>query len=75
MKTTMMRPEHWDEVKSIYWSDIKTNQATFEESPPDSWENWSKKFLDDLSIVCIDGYNVLGCDLAGFYPRGLSRSR
>jgi L-amino acid N-acyltransferase YncA len=56
----MMRPEHWDVVKSIYWSGINTGQATFEESPPDSWEDWSKKFLDDLSLVCMDGDNVLG---------------
>jgi len=60
MKIKMMRPEHWDEVKSIYWSGIKTGQATFEESPPNSWEDWSKKFLNELSIVCMDGDNVLG---------------
>lgn len=23
-----MRREHWDEVKSIYWSGIKTDQAS-----------------------------------------------
>ena len=60
MKIKMMRPEHWDEVKGIYWSGIKTGQATFEESPPDAWENWSNKILDDLSLVYLDGDNVLG---------------
>jgi L-amino acid N-acyltransferase YncA len=60
MKIIMMGAEHWDEVKSIYWSGIKTGQATFEESPPDSWQKWSQKFLNDLSLVCLEGNKVLG---------------
>jgi len=60
MTISMMRPEHWDEVKRIYQAGINTGQATFEESPPDSWEKWSIKFLNDLSLVCMEEGIVLG---------------
>ena len=60
MKVTMMRSEHWDEVKRIYQAGINTGQATFEESPPSSWKNWSKKFLKDLSLVCMEENDVVG---------------
>ena len=60
MIISLMAPENWDEVKRIYQAGINTGQATFEESPPASWKNWSKKFLKDLSLVCSEGNNVLG---------------
>jgi len=60
MKITLMTPEHWDDVKRIYQAGIDTAQATFEESPPSSWEKWSKKFLSNLSIICMDEISILG---------------
>jgi L-amino acid N-acyltransferase YncA len=53
MKIIVMGAEHWDEVKTIYWSGIKTSQVAFEESPPDSRQSWAAKFLTDLSLVCL----------------------
>jgi len=60
MKITWMRSEHWKEVKRIYQQGIDTGDATFEISPPISWDAWSRKFLSDLSLVLLDDDHVLG---------------
>jgi L-amino acid N-acyltransferase YncA len=60
MRIIVMDPGHWADVKRIYQQGIDTYQATFEESPPVSWEKWSKKFLPGLSLVCLDGDQMLG---------------
>jgi phosphinothricin acetyltransferase len=60
MEITRMELEHWKDVERIYQAGIDTGQATFEESPPDSWQKWSDKFLKNLSLVCLDGNQVLG---------------
>jgi len=60
MQFIMMDSSHWTDVKRIYQQGIDTGQATFESAPPASWEEWSKKFLPDLSLVCLEGDQVLG---------------
>ena len=55
-----MKEEHWIEVKSIYQAGIDTHQATFEDSPPETWRVWSEKFLSNLSLVCLEEEKVLG---------------
>ena len=60
MKITPMGSSHWAEVKRIYQQGIDTGQATFEEFPPSSWEDWSYKFTRNLALVYLDGGQVLG---------------
>jgi len=55
-----MKEEHWIEVKRIYQAGIDTGQATFEDSPPDTWRAWLKKFLNNLSLVYLAEGSVLG---------------
>jgi len=55
-----MKEEHWIEVKTIYQAGIDTGQATFEDSPPDTWRAWLKKFLNNLSLVYLAEGSVLG---------------
>ncbi|HDD61087.1 MAG TPA: N-acetyltransferase family protein [Chloroflexi bacterium] len=60
MKISPMKEEHWIEVKRIYQAGIDTGQATFEDSPPDTWRAWLKKFLNNLSLVYLAEGSVLG---------------
>jgi phosphinothricin acetyltransferase len=60
MKIAQMQIDHWQEVRDIYQQGIDTGQATFEESPPGNWEEWSSKFWPDLSLVCLVDGQVIG---------------
>lgn len=60
MQIALMGPDHWQEVRAIYQQGIDTGQATFEKAPPESWEEWTAKFLADLSLVFLKEGAVLG---------------
>lgn len=60
MKIVLMNKTHWPGVRQIYSDGIKTGNATFEDSPPDSWQQWSEKHLTACSIVSLDDMGVTG---------------
>ena len=60
MKIELMTENHWPAVRQIYSEGINTGNATFEDSPPESWENWSEKHFANCSIVCLDDSRVMG---------------
>ena len=53
MKIELMNKNHWPEVRQIYSEGIETGNATFEDSPPENWQQWSGKHLTTCSIVCL----------------------
>ncbi|MFJ8133778.1 GNAT family N-acetyltransferase [Streptomyces hydrogenans] len=54
-----MRPEHAEEVLSIYQQGIDEGNATFESTAP-TWEAFDKAKLPDHRLVTLDGSRVLG---------------
>lgn len=60
MKIMIMNPSHWPDVKRIYQEGINTGNATFEEAPPDTWQDWNNKFIANLSLVWMDDRGVRG---------------
>ena len=55
-----MKPDHWPAVKRIYQEGITTGDATFQESPHASWQDWSDSHIESCSLVCLDGQGVVG---------------
>ncbi len=55
-----MTEAHWPEVCAIYQTGIDTGHATFESSPPSSWELWQQCHISELSLVALDGDTVVG---------------
>ena len=60
MKIELMKEAHWPQVKDIYTEGINTGNATFEEYPPGTWQEWSQKHLASCSLVCVDDSKVVG---------------
>jgi len=60
MNIVKMKPDHWPAVKKIYQEGIATGDATFQESPPASWQDWSEGHLENCSLVCLDDQGVVG---------------
>ena len=60
MEIVFMEPDHWEGVERIYQEGIRTGNATFEEAPPGSWEEWSKRHLASCSLVCLEKSEVVG---------------
>jgi phosphinothricin acetyltransferase len=60
MEIKNMEQIHWEGVKEIYQEGISTGNATFEESPPLTWEEWSKKHHSSCSLVCLDESKIVG---------------
>jgi phosphinothricin acetyltransferase len=60
MNIVKMKPDHWPAVKRIYQEGIATGDATFQESPPASWQDWSDGHLENCSLVCLDDQRVVG---------------
>ncbi|MBB5439181.1 phosphinothricin acetyltransferase [Pedobacter sp. AK017] len=55
MEIVELRPDHWEEVRTIYLHGITTKQATFQTDAP-CWEDWDKGHLSALRyIAIIDG--------------------
>jgi L-amino acid N-acyltransferase YncA len=55
-----MSPAVWDAVAAIYQEGIDTGMATFEVSPPGSWDDWQKSKINDCSLVACDANGVVG---------------
>ena len=55
-----MKLDHWPAVKRIYQEGIATGDATFQESPPASWQDWSDEHLENCSLVGLDDQRVVG---------------
>ena len=60
MKIEIMNSDHWPQVKGIYREGINTGNATFEESPPETWQKWAEKFQPSCSLVCMEDSTVVG---------------
>ena len=45
-----MKPEDWEEVRSIYQEGISTGHSTFEAEAPD-WEKWDSAHLQEPRLV------------------------
>ena len=60
MEIVQMGSSHWKGVKRIYEEGINTGNATFEESPPVDWEEWTNRHLKFCSLVCLDESKVVG---------------
>lgn len=59
MKITMLLPEHWDTVKTIYEEGIATGNATFQTTAP-SWEEWDTAHNKKPRLVAVENDTVLG---------------
>lgn len=48
-----MVPEDWPQVRAIYLEGITTEQATFETTAPERWEQWlSNRLLVGRTVAC-----------------------
>lgn len=54
-----MRPDDWEQVRTIYLDGIATGYATFETNAPD-WESWDAGHLTVCRLVARDGAKILG---------------
>lgn len=59
MNIDQMKPNDWEQVRSIYLEGIKTGNSTFETEAP-SWEQWDEGHLQFARLVMRDGDKVLG---------------
>jgi len=53
-----MRPEDWEQVRSIYLEGIGTGNSTFEADAPD-WNKWDSAHLSEHRLVIRAGNRVL----------------
>jgi L-amino acid N-acyltransferase YncA len=53
-----MRPEDWEQVRSIYLEGIGTGNSTFEADAPD-WNKWDSTHLSEHRLVIRAGNGVL----------------
>jgi len=56
--TDSMRPEDWEQVRSIYLEGIGTGNSTFEADAPD-WDKWDSAHLSEPRVVIRAGNRVL----------------
>lgn len=54
----IMRPEDWEQVRSIYLEGIGTGNATFEPDAPD-WDKWDSTHLREHRLVVREGDHIL----------------
>lgn len=59
MKITLLLPEHWHAVKTIYEEGIATGNATFQTTAP-SWEEWDTAHNKKPRLVAVENDTVLG---------------
>jgi phosphinothricin acetyltransferase len=53
-----MKPEDWQQVRSIYLEGISTGNATFEAEAPD-WDKWNSAHLKEHRLVVREGNTIL----------------
>jgi phosphinothricin acetyltransferase len=56
--TGHMKPEDWQQVRSIYLEGIGTGNSTFEADAPD-WEKWNSAHLQEHRLVVREGDIIL----------------
>jgi L-amino acid N-acyltransferase YncA len=54
----IMKPEDWEQVRSIYLEGIGTGNSTFESDAPD-WEKWDIAHLAEHRLVVREGNRIL----------------
>ena len=54
-----MKPDDWEQVRSIYIEGIRSGNATFETDAP-TWEKWDENHLQIARLVMRDEEKVLG---------------
>jgi len=54
----IMKPEDWQQVRSIYLEGIGTGNSTFEANAPD-WGKWDSEHLQKHRLVAREGDNIL----------------
>lgn len=54
-----MRPNDWEQVRSIYLEGVRSGNSTFETEAP-SWEKWDEGHLPFARLVMRDGDQILG---------------
>jgi len=54
-----MKPNDWEQVRSIYIEGIRSGNATFETDAP-TWEKWDENHLQIARLVMRDEEKVLG---------------
>src|SRR5580658_7554819 len=59
MNITVLLPEHWPSVSTIYEQGIATGQATFQTDSP-TWEEWDAAHLTHSRLVALEGDTVIG---------------
>lgn len=57
---TLMQESDWPDVTRIYQEGIDTGNATFEQTPPATWEDWRKSKLDACSLVAREDGKIVG---------------
>jgi L-amino acid N-acyltransferase YncA len=53
-----MKPEDWEQVRSIYLEGIRTGNSTFESDAPD-WEKWDAAHLKEHRVVVREHNHIL----------------
>ena len=53
-----MKPEDWEQVRSIYLEGIRTGNSTFESDAPD-WEKWNAAHMPEPRLVTRAGNTIL----------------
>ena len=56
--TDIMKPEDWEQVRSIYMEGIATGNSTFEADAPD-WGKWDCTHLQEHRLVVRVGDNIV----------------
>jgi len=59
MEIKLMQARHWPKIKRIYLEGILTGNATFEKTPPRTWQEWAKKHVAKCSLVAMSGKRVM----------------
>ena len=54
----IMKPEDWQQVRSIYREGIGTGNSTFEADAPD-WDKWDSAHLQEHRLVVREGNTIL----------------
>jgi len=54
-----MKPDDWEQVRSIYLEGIESGNSTFETDAP-TWERWDQEHLQFARLVLRDGERILG---------------
>jgi L-amino acid N-acyltransferase YncA len=57
---SLMKESDWADVARIYREGIETGNSTFENQPPNSWEEWAGKKVNECSLVACEDATIIG---------------